>query len=92
MGIPGQLSLLKKTPHGFLGLIIFVGFLLTLSAAPAGAQVPAKTGQIHHDVRVINIEIPVRVFNGNTFVDDLGINDFEVYENGVPQSLQAAYL
>lgn len=92
MGIPGQLSLLKKTPHGFLGLIIFVGFLLTLSAAPAGAQVPAKTGQIHHDVGVINIEIPVRVFNGNTFVDDLGINDFEVYENGVPQSLQAAYL
>ncbi|MGZ5439854.1 MAG: hypothetical protein ACXWFJ_08385, partial [Candidatus Aminicenantales bacterium] len=61
MGIPGQLTPLKKTRRGFLGLIIFVGVLFTLSAAPAGAQLSAKTGQIHHDVRVINIEIPVRV-------------------------------
>ncbi len=92
MEIPGQPAFLKKTALGLWGPIILVGVLLAPWSAPAAAQVSAETGQIHHDVRVINIEIPVRVFNGNTFVEDLGMNDFEVYENGVLQNLQAAYL
>ncbi len=44
-----------------------------------------------HDVAVINIEVPVRVYKGNTFVDDLTIDDFEVYENGILQKIEAVY-
>jgi len=48
--------------------------------------------QVSHDVSVINIEVPVRVFQGDTFIDRLTINDFELYEDGVLQSLDAVYL
>ncbi len=41
---------------------------------------------------VVNIEVPVRVFDGKTFVDSLTIDDFEVYEDGVPQKIEAVYL
>ncbi|MGD2245708.1 MAG: hypothetical protein PVI11_04085 [Candidatus Aminicenantes bacterium] len=41
---------------------------------------------------VINIEVPIRVFDGNTFVDNLTIDDFEVYEDGVLQKIDAVYL
>jgi len=45
-----------------------------------------------HDVAVINIEVPVRVFKGSKFVDSLTINDFEVYEDGKLQKIEAVYL
>jgi VWFA-related protein len=48
--------------------------------------------QIKEQSQVINIEIPVRVFQGNTFVSDLTINDFEIYENGILQEVEAVYL
>jgi len=54
------------------------------------ALVPAQN--IQHETRTINIEIPVRVFHGNAFVDNLTIADFEVYENGKLQVLEAVYL
>jgi len=41
---------------------------------------------------VVNIEVPVRVFKDGTFVDNLSINDFEVFENGIPQKIEAVYL
>jgi hypothetical protein len=41
---------------------------------------------------VVNIEVPVRVFKGDAFIDDLSIDDFEVYEDGVPQKIEAVYL
>ncbi|MFQ6069855.1 MAG: hypothetical protein ACE5LC_04935 [Candidatus Aminicenantales bacterium] len=45
-----------------------------------------------HDVTVINIEVPVRVFKANKFVDNLTIDDFEVYEDGKLQKIVAVYL
>jgi hypothetical protein len=48
--------------------------------------------EIQHEARVINIEVPVRVFKGSTFIYNLGIDDFEVYEDGVLQSIEAVYL
>ncbi len=45
-----------------------------------------------HEVSVVNIEIPVRVFQGDNFIDDLTIEDFEVLENGVLQKIEAVYL
>lgn len=48
--------------------------------------------QEQHEVSVINIEVPVRVFKGNTFVDNLTIEDFEIYEEGKRQDIQTIYL
>ncbi len=41
---------------------------------------------------VVNIEVPVRVFDGSRFIDDLTISDFEVYEDGKLQDVLAIYL
>ena len=48
--------------------------------------------ELHHVTGVINVEVPVRVFDGGKFVDDLTLKDFEVFENGVPQKIVALYL
>ena len=48
--------------------------------------------QEQHEVTVRNIEVPVRVFDGDQFVDNLTIEDFEIYENGIPQKIEALYL
>lgn len=41
---------------------------------------------------VINVEVPVRVFQGTAFVDHLTINDFELLEDDIPQKIEACYL
>jgi hypothetical protein len=48
--------------------------------------------QLAHESIVVNIEIPVRVYQGDHFVDDLTLADFQIYENGVPQTPLAVYL
>jgi len=53
---------------------------------------PGNPQQLTHDVAVVNIEVPVRVYDGNRFVDSLTIDDFEVYENDVLQKVEAVYL
>jgi VWFA-related protein len=68
---------MKKTII-FAALLIAVGFLFS--------------HQEQHAVTVRNIEVPVRVFTGKQFVDNLTIDDFEVYEDGVPQKIEALYL
>ena len=34
---------------------------------------------------VINIEVPVRVFNNKSFIDKLTIKDFQLFENDIEQ-------
>jgi len=48
--------------------------------------------QIAEESLVVNIEVPVRVYNGGLFVDDLTIDDFKIYEDGKSQRIQAVYL
>jgi VWFA-related protein len=48
--------------------------------------------QEQYQVTVRNIEVPARVFLKNQFVNDLTIQDFEIYENGIPQKIEALYL
>ncbi len=48
--------------------------------------------QIQHQVSVVNISVPVRVYDGAKFVDTLGLDDFEVSEDGKPQPVEAVYL
>ncbi len=73
-----------------LKLIVFLTFsafllifLVVLSALPQ---------QITEESTVINVEVPVRVFQSGKFVDTLGIDDFEVFEDGIPQKIEAVYL
>ena len=47
---------------------------------------------IQHEASAINIEVPVRVYKGDEFVDDLTIDDFELYEDGILQTIDAVYL
>lgn len=47
---------------------------------------------IKHEAVAINIEVPVRVFKEDTFIDSLTLDDFEVYENGIVQKVEALYL
>ena len=48
--------------------------------------------QIQHQVSVVNISVPVRVYDGANFVDSLGLEDFEISEDGKPQPVEAVYL
>jgi hypothetical protein len=41
---------------------------------------------------VVNIEVPVRVYDGSRFVNDLTIKDFEIWEEEVSQKIEAVYL
>ncbi len=52
----------------------------------------AAAQTIQHETKTVNIEIPVRVFKGAAFVDTLMLEDFEVWDNGQPQKLEAVYL
>jgi len=63
--------------------------LIPLALLLAG---PLATQDIQHVRTAINIEVPVRVFKGDAFVDDLTIADFEIYEDGKLQDLDAVYL
>ncbi len=47
---------------------------------------------LQHEVTTLNIEVPVRVFQGDTFVSDLTLEDFEIFEDGKSQKIDAVYL
>jgi hypothetical protein len=47
---------------------------------------------LQHEVTTLNIEVPVRVFSGDNFVLDLSLKDFELFEDGKPQKIDAVYL
>src|SRR4030042_731008 len=66
------------------------GLILTALALASAATLSAPV--LRHETTTLNIEVPVRVFKGDRFVDDLTISDFEVYEDGRLQSLDAVYL
>jgi hypothetical protein len=47
---------------------------------------------IQHESVVVNIEIPVRIFKGGQFIQDLKLEDFILLEDGVPQQIESLYL
>jgi VWFA-related protein len=48
--------------------------------------------ELQHEAVAVNIEVPVRVYRGDTFVDSLTIDDFEIFEEGKLQKIDAVYL
>jgi hypothetical protein len=65
---------------------IFVSCILLFSLSVFPQQI------FKEESLVINVEVPVRVFEDGNFVDNLTIDDFQVLENGVPQKIDAVYL
>lgn len=45
-----------------------------------------------HDVVVASVIVPLRVFDGDRFVEDLSIADLELYEDGKLQQIHSLYL
>jgi hypothetical protein len=68
-------------PLKIVGLLSCLAVLVFVSAQ-----------ELQHEVRVVNVEVPVRVFKGSAFVDDLKIEDFELYEGGKLQKVESIYL
>ena len=71
-------------------LIIFGSLLMAMDLTPAHKQV--QDPKLRHEAIAINIEVPVRVFKGDVFIDNLSLEDFELYENGKLQNIEAVYL
>ena len=69
-----------------------VSAFLAISAAASGPAPALPAQDLQHAVSVVNIEVPVRVFRGDDFVEGLGLGDFEVFEDGKPQRIEAVYL
>ncbi len=65
--------------------IFIIGVFFTLSLAVFAQQ-------LTHESEVINVEVPVRVVKGGKFVDNLTLDDFELYEDGKLQKIEAVYL
>jgi hypothetical protein len=65
-------------------LVAFFYFLLCLSLYSQKAFVETSL--------VVNVEVPVRVFEGNEFVNDLTLGDFQILEDGIPQKIEAVHL
>jgi hypothetical protein len=66
--------------------IIMISCLFFLSFSVFPQQI------FKEEALVINVEVPVRVFKDGQFVDNLTIDDFQVFENGIPQKIDAVYL
>ncbi len=65
---------------------------LALAAAAVPPAAPLAAQEIRHQTSALNVEVPVRVFRGASFVDGLTLEDFELFEDGRPQKIEAFYL
>ena len=85
---------MRKTP--LLLLLVSFGLFLNLTnlenASLSTVQTKEPQAGLQHEAIAVNIEVPVRVFKGKDFVADLEIEDFEIYEEGVLQDIEALYL
>ncbi len=73
----------RRGPRGLRKLFFVAACGLLISSSPPQ--------ELQHVVGVVNVEVPVRVFDGDKFLDNLAIGDFEVLENGRPQKIVALY-
>ena len=70
-------------PAAFLAIILAAALLPAVSQSPA-PQSPEATAAV--------VPITVRVYEGDTFVSDLKLEDFELIESGLATKPQALYL
>lgn len=82
----GGAGLPARTLSVLLGAL---GAVLLTASTSAGQTtgLPQK-----HESVVVNIEVPVRVLRKGVLVEGLTLADFEVFEDGIPQKVEAVYL
>ncbi|MCG2814910.1 MAG: hypothetical protein L6425_03080 [Candidatus Aminicenantes bacterium] len=73
-------------------IVVLVVMLICAVFIFAQSSKQESNQTIQHEASAINIEVPVRVYKGDEFVDDLTIDDFELYEDGILQTIDAVYL
>jgi len=66
---------------------IALGFFMA-----TGLALLAQQQSFEEQSLVLNVEVPVRVFKDGKFQADLITKDFELFEDGVPQKIEAVYL
>ncbi len=69
-----------------------IAVLFLVVAAASGISRAVSPQEIQHQTAVLNVAVPVRVFKGDRFVDKLSLGDFELYEDGKRQKIEAFYL
>jgi hypothetical protein len=74
----------------FLIVMVFPAFFSAQEHRSVKTQERDKP--IQEKAMAINVEVPVRVFKGDTFIDNLTLEDFEIYEEGELQKIEAVYL
>lgn len=65
-------------------IIVLLALLVLISLSFAQVE--------QHEVTVRNVIVPVRVLDKNTFVDNLTLDDFELFDSGELQKIEALYL
>ncbi len=83
------MQLLNNKNFITLFMILFALFF-ALGFKPSPSQ--EQDLKLQHEAMAINIEVPVRVFKGDVFIDDLSLEDFELFEDGKLQKIEAVYL
>ena len=88
----GKKSIMKRInkKNIFAIFVVLFTFFYTPDLTPAHKQV--QDLKLRHEAIAINIEVPVRVFKGDVFIDNLSLEDFELYDNGKLQNIEAVYL
>ena len=72
--------------------VLFFPAVVSFATTRAVRETFLAAQELQHTTGVVNVEVPVRVFDGERFVDNLTLDDFMVYENGKRQPVAALYL
>ena len=81
-----QKSIPRRQPPYRLGFSL-IGAIWAAVAGPALAQQPQQQPTFKVSVNVVDVDVTVKDAQGN-FVSGLGADDFEVFEDGKPQTIQ----
>lgn len=83
---------MKIKIKGHIPVFLFTMCTFVFALELNTAQKQENQKKIQEQAIAINIEVPVRVYDGNKFVENLTIKDFVIYEDGKKQNIDAVYL
>jgi hypothetical protein len=81
---------MKKMLIALFTLILLINFPIFTQRADNTQE--EKTTRLLETVKVVNVEVPVRVFRNRKPIDNLTKNDFLLYENGKPQPINGFFI
>jgi hypothetical protein len=76
----------------FFMIILAAGLLAARASVLLPAAAPASRGRLSPAAGVTPVPVTVRVFNGNAFISDLKLDDFELRVSGYEEKPQALFL